>query len=94
MSHDQPLGIQLPTALATQSSAVDEAGVGEDAQMFCYRLARESGAPSQSYDGLGPAPGEAGHQLETGRVPQRCEERRGALEPGRLAIVRHGFRRR
>ena len=84
----------LHLGLAAQTSAVDEAGVGQDAQMFCYRLARESGAPGQSYDGLGPAPREAGHQLETRRVPQRREERCRALEPGRLAIVRHGFRRR
>ena len=94
MSYDQPLGLQLPTALAAQPPSAHQAGIGEDAQMFRNPLAGEGGAPSQSRDGLGPVLAEAGHQFEARRVPQRREDGSGALEPGRFTIRRHGFRRR
>jgi hypothetical protein len=94
MSYGQPLGLQLPTALAAQPPSAHQAGIGEDAQMFRNPLPREGGVPSQSRDGLGPALTETGHQFETRRVPQRREDRSRALEPGRSTIRRHGFRRR
>src|SRR5256885_11928559 len=62
--------------------------------MLGDRLAREHGAVRQPRDGLGPALGKAGHQLEARRISKSPEDRGGSLDLDSGPVGLHGFWRR
>src|SRR5437867_1225884 len=77
---------ELPQALAPSPAAADEAGAGQDSQMFRDRLPGHRRTRRESSDGSGASGAQSEDEVQARLVSQRSED---GCEPFQRGILTH-----